>query len=72
MRSDPEKGAEFATMLANDEDGPLIDLDRVSEYDQHLPEHYRLFTHTCHTIGCRCLYVSEHDPASHFLPFGCS
>jgi clathrin heavy chain len=30
MRSDPEKGAEFATMLANDEDGSLVDLDRVS------------------------------------------
>jgi len=29
MRSDPEKGAEFATMLANDEDGALIDLERV-------------------------------------------
>ncbi|KAF1987741.1 clathrin heavy chain 1 [Aulographum hederae CBS 113979] len=29
VRANPEKGAEFATALAKDENGPLIDLDRV-------------------------------------------
>lgn len=30
MRTNPDKGAEFATQLANDESGPLVDIDRVS------------------------------------------
>ena len=30
MRTNPEKGAEFATQLANDENGALIDIERVS------------------------------------------
>ncbi len=30
MRTNPEKGAEFASQLANDETGPLIDIERVS------------------------------------------
>lgn len=29
MRTNPDKGAEFATQLANDESGPLIDVERV-------------------------------------------
>ncbi|ETW78923.1 hypothetical protein HETIRDRAFT_155976 [Heterobasidion irregulare TC 32-1] len=29
MRTNPEKGAEFASQLANDESGPLIDIERV-------------------------------------------
>lgn len=29
MRTNPEKGAEFATQLGNDESGPLIDVERV-------------------------------------------
>ena len=29
MRTNPEKGAEFATQLVNDESGPLIDIERV-------------------------------------------
>ncbi|TFY72317.1 hypothetical protein EVG20_g697 [Dentipellis fragilis] len=29
MRTNPDKGAEFATQLANDESGPLIDIERV-------------------------------------------
>ena len=31
MRADPEKGAEFATKLINDEMGQHLDLDRVSD-----------------------------------------
>ena len=29
MRTNPDKGAEFATSLVNDEAGPLVDIDRV-------------------------------------------
>jgi clathrin heavy chain len=29
MRTNPEKGAEFATQLVNDENGPLVDVERV-------------------------------------------
>jgi hypothetical protein len=29
MRTNPEKGAEFAAQLENDENGPLIDIERV-------------------------------------------
>jgi clathrin heavy chain len=29
MRSSPEKGAEFAMQLVNEETGPLVDLERV-------------------------------------------
>lgn len=30
MARDPEKGAEFATMLVNDEGGALIDIEKAS------------------------------------------
>lgn len=30
MSRDPEKGAEFATMLVNDENGSLIDIEKAS------------------------------------------
>lgn len=29
MRTNPEKGAEFASQLANHENGPLVDIERV-------------------------------------------
>jgi clathrin heavy chain len=29
MRSNPEKGAEFAMQLVNDDNGPLVDVERV-------------------------------------------
>jgi clathrin heavy chain len=29
MRTNPDKGAEFATALVNDETGPLVDIERV-------------------------------------------
>jgi len=34
VRMNPEKGAEFATALANDENGPLVDLERVVDIFQ--------------------------------------
>ena len=33
MRTNPDKGAEFATQLVNDENGPLVDIERVSVYN---------------------------------------
>ena len=29
MRLNPDKGAEFATELANDDNGPLVDIEKV-------------------------------------------
>jgi len=34
MRANPEKGAEFAAQLAKDENGPLVDIERVSLYSR--------------------------------------
>lgn len=34
MRVNPEKGAEFATRLVNDETGPLVDIDRVRMFSE--------------------------------------
>ncbi|OBZ66438.1 Clathrin heavy chain 1 [Grifola frondosa] len=39
MRTNPEKGAEFAAQLANDEAGPLVDIERVSGRYLHVAEH---------------------------------
>lgn len=36
MRVNPEKGAEFASQLANDESGPLVDVERVRVKFCHL------------------------------------
>ena len=35
MRTNPEKGAEFATQLVNDESGPLVDIERVCIEQPH-------------------------------------
>ena len=35
MRTSLEKGAEFATQLANDEEGALVDIERVSFYSNY-------------------------------------
>ena len=32
MRTNPEKGAEFATQLTSDESGPLVDIERVRHF----------------------------------------
>jgi len=31
MRTNPDRGAEFASELVNDETGPLVDVERVSD-----------------------------------------
>jgi len=51
MRMNPEKGAEFATQLANDESGPLVDVDsRAGRRYFHVAEH----DSTCHFVLIRC------------------
>ena len=37
MRTNPDKGAEFASSLVNDESGPMVDIDRVCNYLVILP-----------------------------------
>ena len=44
MCTNPDKGAEFVTALVNDETGPLVDIERVS--DPSLTTH--LFPGPCH------------------------
>lgn len=63
MRINPEKGAEFATQLVNDETGPLVDIERVSV----ILCLSSILSPTESVAGGRYLHVSEHDPASHFI-----
>ena len=62
MRVNPDKGAEFAAQLVNDENGPLVDVERVSnallnnQLDAHLV-----------SPGCRYLHVAKHDSACDFI-----
>lgn len=32
MQMNPDKGAEFASQLVDDESGPLVDIERVSDF----------------------------------------
>ena len=57
MRANPEKGAEFAMQLVNDETGPLVDIERVC-FCRYLS--YSILN-TVH-LGCRHFHVPEHDP----------
>lgn len=36
MRTNPEKGAEFAAQLVNDENGPMVDVERVSLHTRNM------------------------------------
>lgn len=67
MRTNPDKGAEFATQLVNDEAGPLVDIERVSE---NLTDERTVCN--AYMAGCGHLYVTEHDPAGNILLVGCS
>lgn len=54
MRTNPDKGAEFATQLVNDESGPLVDIERVSEklscYRAICDTYHRSWTSLCRRI----------------------
>lgn len=64
MRTNPEKGAEFAAQLANDESGALVDIERVSP---SRPDYRNVLT--C-IPGCRHFHVSKHDSTRNIFPIG--
>jgi hypothetical protein len=66
MRTNSDKGAEFATQLVNDETGPLVDIERVSG---KLTECRSICD--AYITGRRHLYVAEHDPAGNILLTRC-
>ena len=66
MRTNPEKGAEFAAQLANDENGALVDIERVSLL-QSLSRSILTYN-----AGCRHFHVSEYDSTSNVFLIGCS
>ena len=59
MRTNPEKGAEFAAQLANDESGPLVDIERVSL----LYSGINAPTERPASLGRRYLHVAKYDSA---------
>lgn len=69
-RTNPEKGAEFAGQLINDEAGALVDVERVSMCRtcvmSYVQELNRCFA------GCRRIPVSGSTPAGNIIPARCS
>ena len=61
MRANPDKGAEFATQLVNDENGPQVDIERVTLLC------FLCFLRSYSFLGCRYLHVAEHDPTSYVV-----
>ena len=70
MRTNPEKGAEFATQLVNDESGPLVDIERVSLFASN--NHEAMHLRGLYFLGCRHLHVTEYDSTSDCVPVGCA
>lgn len=64
MRTNPEKGAEFAAQLVNNEEGPLVDVERVCIHCTMLES----LSEGIPILGCRHLHVTEHDPARYVFP----
>ena len=60
MRTNPEKGAEFAAQLVNNEDGPLVDVERV-RFNTALALYLLFMPHSI--SGCGYFHVTEHDSA---------
>lgn len=59
VKTNPEKGVQLASQLANDKSGPLMDIERVSDLcrpDLHLPAKYLVF------LDCGHLRVATYDP----------
>ncbi|SRR6266576_6736618 len=65
MRTNPEKGSEFATQLANDESGPLVDIERVGACVNPARIWLTMF------LGCGHLHVTKYDPTCYLVPTGC-
>lgn len=64
MRTNPDKGAEFAMQLVNDESGPLVDVERV----RNCVQRFQTWHATDKLLaGRRHFHVPEHDPAGHIV-----
>ena len=68
MRVNPEKGAEFAMQLVNDETGPLVDIERVRSSGKTLS----IILLDALLSGRRYLHVTEHDSTGYVILTGCS
>ena len=53
MRTNPEKGAEFAAQLVNDENGPLVDVERVRTSQSTLSGNRLKYKFRWSTSSCR-------------------
>lgn len=67
MRTSPEKGAEFASQLVNDENGPLVDMERV----RLLPIYVIVGSIFVILLGGRHFHVTEYDSACNLVPSRC-
>lgn len=67
MRTSPEKGAEFASQLVNDENGPLVDMERV----RLLPIYVIVDSLFVILLGGRHLHVTKYDSACNLVPSRC-
>ena len=67
MRTNPEKGAEFAMQLVNNEEGPMVDIERVSALRTASTE----VVSDLERSGGRHLHVTEHDSACYFILARC-
>jgi hypothetical protein len=67
MRTSPEKGAEFASQLVNDENGPLVDMERV----RLLPVYVIVDSLFVILLGGRHLHVTKYDSACNLVPSRC-
>jgi hypothetical protein len=67
MRTSPEKGAEFASQLVNDENGPLVDMERVKLLFNYVIVD-SLFVIL---LGGRHLHVTKYDSARNLVPSRC-
>lgn len=64
MRTSPEKGAEFASQLINDENGPLVDMERVRLF----PFCEIVTSSFIILLGGRHLHVTKYDSACNLVP----
>lgn len=67
MRTSPEKGAEFASQLVNDENGPLVDMERV----RLLPIYVIVDSLFVILLGGQHFPVTKYDSARNLVPSRC-
>jgi clathrin heavy chain len=67
VRTSPEKGAEFASQLANDENGPFMNMERV----RLLPIYVIVDSLFVILLGGRHFHVAKYDSARNLVPSRC-